>query len=72
MPKKHLYTVPNLEAAHRLGQIAQEAIEAARRRAPDQRERAGRLFRAIYGPARPPRPLKRDSDAEVAAEEEEE
>ena len=59
MPKAHPYTIPNLEAAHRLGQIAQEAIEAARRRAPDQRERVHRLFREIYGPP-PPRPCNGD------------
>ncbi len=48
--KGRLYTVPDMEAAHRLGAIAQDALEAAREQAPDQHKHAGRLFRAIYGP----------------------
>ena len=65
MAKKHRYTVPRLEAAHRLGQIAQDALEAARRRAPDQREHAARLFREIYGPL-DPRPRNREMTDKAA------
>ena len=48
--KRRRYTVPNMDAAHRLGEIAQDALEAARARTPDQHSHATRLFRAIYGP----------------------
>lgn len=50
MPRKHLYTVPDMEAADRLAQIASDALKAARERGPDQDERAHRLFWEIYGP----------------------
>ena len=50
MPSKHRYTVPDMEAANRLGQIAQDALKAAIKRTPDAREHAHRLFREIYGP----------------------
>ena len=60
MAKKHPYTVPNMEAAHRLAEIARGALEAARARAPDQREHAARLFRGIYGPLPPHPPCNGD------------
>lgn len=59
MPSKHIYTVPNMEAANRLGQIAQDALKAAIKRSPDAREHAHRLFREIYGP---PDPRPRDGE----------
>lgn len=48
--KRRHYHVSEMPDANRLARIAQDAIEAARERAPDQREKADRLFRAIYGP----------------------
>ena len=59
MAKGRRYTVPDPEAAHELGRIAQDAIAAARDRAPNQRLLAHRLFQAIYGPLRD-RPLTED------------
>ena len=60
MVAKYRYVVPDMEAAHRLGEIARAALEAARARAPNQREHAVRLFREIYGPL-PPRPCDRET-----------
>ena len=60
-PKKYVYSVPDMEAANRLGEIAQDALETARERAPDQGERASRLFREIYGPLEQ-RPCNAEAD----------
>ena len=44
------YRTPKIEDAEHVAAIAQDALQAARDRAPDQDGHARRLFDAIYGP----------------------